>query len=191
MQRSIRGLDHGAIHGSTRGCARSLGRMALASLNSDNRVVNSQRRVTHVDLALALERSGPDDGVLGDLVPLLHRVRQRRKDCLRIAAGRHPDRGDHRHARRAVRHPFRERTHLVSHRCPTMSRQGTRLHGIDGHTTRLRPRSARPSERAPSSPAKPPLRRDQPLSHGVASIATEVQSSSSDIPEHCARARLC
>ena len=43
-----------------------------SALDGDNRVVNSQRRVTHVDLALALERSRPNHRVLGDLVPLLN-----------------------------------------------------------------------------------------------------------------------
>jgi hypothetical protein len=33
-----------------------------SALDGDDRVVNSQRRVAHVDLALALERSGPDQG---------------------------------------------------------------------------------------------------------------------------------
>ena len=45
------------------------------ALYGDDRVVHSRRRVTHVDLAFALEGPGPDHRILGDLVPLLNGVR--------------------------------------------------------------------------------------------------------------------
>ena len=71
----IGGLDHRAIDRSACGGTdrRTVG--LEASSDGDNGVVNGQRRVTHVDLALALERSGPDYRFLGNLVPLLNRVR--------------------------------------------------------------------------------------------------------------------
>ena len=74
-QRAVCGLDHGAVDGGTRRGAESRTVRLVTSLDGDDCVVDSYRRVTHVDLAFALEGSRPDDRILGDLVPLLNGVR--------------------------------------------------------------------------------------------------------------------
>ncbi len=104
-QRSIGSLDHWAIEGSTRGCIDRRTVRLEAPFNGDDRVVHSGRHIAHVDLAFTLERSGPDHRVLGDLVPLLNRVRQRGKGRLGTPGGSRPYRGHQREPDEPSHHP--------------------------------------------------------------------------------------
>jgi hypothetical protein len=90
-QCAIGGLDHRTIDGRTRGRADRRAVRLVASLDGDNRVIDSGSRVAHVDLAFALEGSRSDDRVLGDLVPLLNGVRKRRKHGVRSETRRAAD----------------------------------------------------------------------------------------------------
>jgi hypothetical protein len=74
-QRAVGGLHHSAVDGRTRWGAHAGTVGLVPAVDGDDRVVDSCRRVAHVDLAFALEGSGPYDRILGDLVPLLDCVR--------------------------------------------------------------------------------------------------------------------